>query len=239
MACLFRVISLLLLFLCTLIPVLAQGSTGNLTIYSSNNIPKITPDSTQNEENYTAPYFPLLGCKEYPGNPILGPNPNANWESAYLYNPAAIVIDDRVWLLYRAQNKSLISSIGVAWSDDGYNFTRYTKPVLYPTEPYETHGTEDPRVIRVNGTFYAAYTGYDGTLARLCMATSTDLVNWEKHGPILPDCTDVNYRWDLPINAYTSRTGWSKSGAIIPEKINGLYQMQWGVSCVIQRSLVP
>jgi predicted GH43/DUF377 family glycosyl hydrolase len=32
------------------------------------------------------------------------------------------------------------------------------------------------------------------------------------------------------MNAYRSREGWSKSGAIVPEKINGLYQMQWGDS---------
>ena len=237
MASLFHLSFLLWLFSLPF-PTLAQGSTGNLTIYSSNKVPKVTPDSVQNQRNYTAPYFPLLGFKEYPGNPILGPNPQANWESAYLYNPAAIVIDDKVWLLYRAQNKSLVSTIGLAWSRDGYNFTRYTRPVLFPTEPYETHGTEDPRVVRVNGTFYATYTGYDGTLARLCMATSTDLVNWQKHGPILPNCTDVNYRWDLPINAYTSRQGWSKSGAIIPEKINSLYQMQWGVSISCLRSKI-
>ena len=226
-----RRMSFLLLCLLTIaLPALGQGSAGNLTIYSSKHVPKVTSNSTQNEKNYTAPYFPLLGFKEYPGNPILGPNPYGYWESSYLYNPAAVVIDDKVWLLYRAQNKSLISAIGLAWSNDGYNFTRYTKPVVYPTEQFETHGTEDPRVVRVNGTFYMTYTGYDGTLARLCMATSTNLVHWTKHGPILPNCTDVNYRWDLPINAYTSRQGWSKSGAIVSEKINGVYQMQWGVS---------
>ena len=228
------ILLLLLYFFNFTLPTYAQVATGNLTIYSSNKVPKVSSNSTQNEKNYTAPYFPLLGFKQYPGNPILGPNPDAYWESAYLYNPAAIVIDDKVWLLYRAQNKSLISSVGLAWSTDGYNFTRYTKPILFPTEPYETHGTEDPRVVRVNGTFYLTYTGFDGTLARLCIATSTDLVSWTKHGPILPNCTDVNYRWDLPIAAYTTRQGWSKSGAIISEKINGLYQMQWGVRHLIK-----
>jgi hypothetical protein len=231
-----------LLFLSSLVlPSLAAKT--NLTAYTSNTVPKITPESTQNEPNYTAPYFPLLGFEQYKHNPILAPNPKSNWESAYLFNPAAIVLDSKVWLLYRAQNKTLVSAIGLAWSTDGYNFTRYTKPVIQPSEPYETHGTEDPRIVRVNGTFYATYTGYDGTLAKLCMATSTDLVNWKKYdmlcegamgeyglttyllcryGPILPHTTDVNYRWDLPINAYTAREGWSKSGAIVGEKINGL-----------------
>lgn len=51
-----------------------------------------------------------------------------------------------------------------------------------------------------------------------------------RFGPILPNVTDVNYRWDLPINAYVPRQGWSKSGAIVSEKINGVYQMHFGVS---------
>ncbi|KAK5171958.1 uncharacterized protein LTR77_003595 [Saxophila tyrrhenica] len=206
-----------------------QGQAkSNLTVYTSNTVPKVGSNSTQDVANYTAPMFPLLGFKQYKNNPILAPNPKSNWESAYLYNPAAIVIDNKVWLLYRAQNESLVSTIGLAWSTDGFNFTRYTKPVVQPSEPYETKGTEDPRVVRINGTFYMTYTGYDGTLARLCLATSTNMVNWTKYGPLLPNITDVNYRYDLPINAYAPREGWSKSGAIVPEKIHGLYHMQFG-----------
>jgi hypothetical protein len=138
----------------------ATSSAPALPAYTSTSVPKVGPNSTEGDANYSAPYFPLLGFTEYANNPVLAPNPSSGWESAYLYNPAAIVVDDKVWLLYRAQNLSLISVVGLAWSTDGYNFTRYTQPVLYPTEPYESHGTEDPRVIRVNGTFYATYTAY-------------------------------------------------------------------------------
>lgn len=203
----------------------AQSTSTNSTstpIYSSNHVPVVGPNSTEGDRNYSAPVFPLLGFEQYANNPILRPNPANGWESAYLFNPGAIVIDDMVWLLYRAQNLSLVSTIGLAWSKDGFNFTRYNKPVLYPTEPYESHGTEDPRIIRVNGTFYVTYTAFDGQTARLALATSQDLVHWKKYGPILPDCTDVIYRFDQPMNEYRSREGWSKSGAIIPEKINGL-----------------
>lgn len=202
---------------------------GVLAVQSSDKVPTITKHSVENDKNYTAPYFPLLGFEEYSDNPILSPNPENNWESAYLYNPAAIVIDDRVWLLYRAQNKSKTSTIGLAWSDDGFHFTRYNNPVLTPTEDYEMPGgCEDPRVVRVNGTFYMTYTAYDGTTARLCMATSTNLVSWKKHGPILPDVSDVNYRWDLPETPTVARQQWSKSGAILNEPINGLYHMHFG-----------
>ena len=207
-------------------------NTSQHPIKGSSSVPPITTDSVDSDKNYTAPYFPLLGFKEYPENPILSPNPANNWESAYLYNPSAIVVDDKVWLLYRAQNISKVSTIGLAWSTDGYNFTRYNQPVLTPTESYELPGgCEDPRVVRVNGTFYMTYTGFDNTTARLCLAASTDLVNWKKYGPILPNVTDVIYHWDQPTNPYNPREGWSKSGAILNERQpDGLYHMHFGDS---------
>ncbi|KAH6665155.1 glycosyl hydrolase [Halenospora varia] len=207
-------------------------ANGTLPVYSSDTVPIVNSNSTENEANYTAPYFPLLGFKEYVNNPIMAPNPRNNWESAYLYNPSAIVIDNMVWLLYRAQNVTKTSSIGLAWSTDGYNFTRYSKPVITGTEPYELKGgVEDPRVIRVNGTFYTTYTRYDGTTARLCLATSTDLVNWTKYGPILPNVTDVVYNYLDPLNSFVPREGWSKSGAILNERQpDGTYHMHFGDS---------
>lgn len=203
---------------------------------TSSRVPLITRDSIEGDRNYTAPYFPILGFEQYEGNPILSPNASHNWESAYLYNPTAIVIDDMVWMLYRAQNKSKTSSIGLAWSKNGVNFTRYEKPVLYPTEPYEAlGGCEDPRVVRVNGTFYMTYTGFDGVTARLCLATSTNLVNWDKHGPILPDVQDVLYQWQDPLNGYVPRKGWSKSGSILNEpQPDGTYRMIYGDSFLYQ-----
>jgi predicted GH43/DUF377 family glycosyl hydrolase len=191
----------------------------------------ITPRTRENEANYTAPYFPLLGFTQYEHNPILSPNPANAWESAYLYNPSAIVLDDKVFVLYRAQDGEKTSSIGLAWSDDGYNFTRYNKPVVSATEWYEhIGGCEDPRVVRVNGTFYLTYTGYDNDTARLCLATSTDLVNWKKYGPILPGFESVVYDWRDPKSYFgLNKEGWTKSGAIIPERQpDGHYYMQFG-----------
>jgi predicted GH43/DUF377 family glycosyl hydrolase len=208
------------------------ASSANTQVHSSSTVPRITPDSTDNDADYRAPVFPLLGFEEYSNNPIMRPNPAHDWESAWLYNPSAIVVDEMVWLLYRAQNKAKKSSIGLAWSTDGFNFTRYENPVLEATEPYEhIGGCEDPRVVRVNGTFYLTYTGYDNTTARLCLATSPDLVNWKKYGPILPDVTDLEYDWQSPMNSYSPRKEWSKSGAILNERQpDGTYHMMFGDS---------
>ncbi|KAB5578051.1 putative glycosyl hydrolase [Coniochaeta sp. 2T2.1] len=211
----------------------ATPSSGQTTPQASGSDtpPTITSQTRQNEANYTAPYFPLLGFEQYSGNPILRPNPNNSWESAFLYNPSAIVLDDKVFLLYRAQDEEKKSSIGLAWSEDGYSFTRYNKPVVEATESYEEiGGCEDPRVVRVNGTFYLTYTAYNNVTAQLCLATSTDLVHWKKYGPILPDFVGTVYNWREPIVYYGPLSkGWTKSGAIIDERQpDGYYYMQFG-----------
>lgn len=113
---------------------------------------------------------------------------------------------------------------------EGYNFTRYTQPVVRPPKAYETRRTEDPRVIRVIGTFYVICTEFKGRTSRVCLAQSTNLLYWKKLGPLLPDCTDVEYRFGESVNDHCPHEGWSKSGAIIPDKINGLYAMRWGDS---------
>jgi predicted GH43/DUF377 family glycosyl hydrolase len=152
--------------------------------------------------------YPLGPFVRDRANPILRPS-NQPWESKFVFNPAAIVKDGLVQLLYRAQGPDLRSAIGLATSADGVHFQRRSEPVLVATEPYELPGgCEDPRIVIVGGTYYMTYTGYDGSSARLCLATSRDLVHWIKHGPMFPDFE-------------TRGVGkpWSKSGAILTTKV--------------------
>ena len=150
-------------------------------------------------------------------NPILGPGTQP-WESKFVFNPAALIKDGLVQLLYRAQGPDGRSSIGLATSRDGVRFTRRSEPVMVATEPYELPGgCEDPRVVEVGGTYYMTYTGYDGTSARLCLATSRNLLRWTKHGPLFPDF--VTRPLDKP---------WSKSGAILTKRLKGKYYMYFG-----------
>lgn len=159
-------------------------------------------------------YFPIGPFQKYSGNPILSPNPSANFESAYLYNPCAIVLNETIFLLYRAQNESKTSTIGLAWSTDGYNFTRLDRPILYPTEPWEQiGGCEDPRIVRVNQTFYLTYTGFDNSSAQLCMASSQDMLNWVKYdSPLFPGWQDVAFS---DIDVPSPRLNHSKSVSCI------------------------
>ena len=160
------------------------------------------------------------------------------WEEKYVFNPAAVVRNGKVYLLYRAedtvQKYAGVSRIGLAESSDGLRFTRRQHPVLYPQEDefkkYEWEGgCEDPRIVEdENGTYFMTYTAYDGTTARLFVATSTDLVHWKKHGSVFRKAEGGKY-----INY------WSKSGAIVAKRIgsriiatriNGKYWMYWGES---------
>lgn len=154
------------------------------------------------------------------------------WEEKDVFNPAIVVKDNKVFMLYRAQDKAGTSRIGLAESLDGIRFTRYATPVLFPdNDAYKKYewpgGCEDPRIVEdKNGMYYMTYTAYDGTLARLMVATSKDLFHWKKLGPAFADAYQGKY-----LNK------WSKSGSIVSKyengkiiatKINGKYWMYWG-----------
>ncbi len=154
---------------------------------------------------------------------------DVDWEAKSVFNPTAVVKDGRVWLLYRAQDKHGTSRIGIANSRNGTEFKKNPAPVLHPDfdtmKDFEWEGgCEDPRVVRRDdGLYVMTYTAYDGKTARLCLASSRDLMNWEKHGVVLTDKKYHDY--------------WSKSGAIVckrdgnqivAKKIKGKYWMYWG-----------
>jgi beta-1,2-mannosidase len=162
--------------------------------------------------------------------PILSPE-GAGWESAGTFNPAVVTVQVHVpypappdghlkstktVMLYRAQDAAGTSRIGYAESPDGIHFARRAEPVLSPETDYEKDGgVEDPRLQQFGDTFYLTYTGYNKKDAQLCLATSTDLIHWERKGVILPA---YKGNWNV---------AWTKSGAIMPEKIGGKYWMYW------------
>jgi predicted GH43/DUF377 family glycosyl hydrolase len=152
---------------------------------------------------------PLEGYVRVSDKPILSPG-DFPFDSKAAFNPAAVVINDTIYLFYRAQDKKFRSYIALAISKDGINFEKYPKPIIYPTLPEEKMGCEDPRIVKVNDTYYMTYTAFDGSTARLAIASSKDLINWKKHGIVFPE-------WP-----------WTKSGAILPVKINGTYIMFFG-----------
>jgi len=145
--------------------------------------------------------------------PIISPRGNG-WESAGTFNPAVVEHNGKIVMLYRAQDKQGTSRLGYAESNDGILFTRREEPVLSPSTEYEKEGgVEDPRLLQFGDTYYLTYTGYNKKDAQLCLATSKDLIHWDRKGVI------------IPANKGNWNVKWTKSGAIVPEKINGKYWM--------------
>ena len=213
---------------------LTYGLSGCLPGRKNNN------DSVEKDTTLTWPIRPFVKVDSV--NPILVAGDNSfkcpilkttvKWEEKDVFNPAAVVRDGKVHLLYRAEDRigrfAGTSRIGLATSQDGLHFIKMPEPVLYPDidslKIYEWEGgIEDPRVIeKDDGTYVLTYTAYDGKVARLLIATSEDLMHWTKHGLVLRG---------------KYKDSWSKSGAIvgrqrgekiIAEKINGKYWMYFG-----------
>jgi predicted GH43/DUF377 family glycosyl hydrolase len=153
--------------------------------------------------------------KRVSDTPILSPM-GESWQSAGTFNPAVIVREGKFVMLYRAQDAAGTSRLGYGESADGVHFTRRAEPVLAPETDYEKDGgVEDPRLVQIGDRYYLTYTGYNKTDAQLCLATSQDLLHWKRLGVILPA---YQGNWNR---------AWTKSGAIVSEKINGKYWMYW------------
>lgn len=170
------------------------------------------------------PFAPPFGqWSRLSPQPIVAPQ-GRSFESAGTFNPTVVKRGGEYVMLYRAQDRQGASSLGYATSRDGIHFTRRAAPVLTGEAPYEKGGgVEDPRLQRIGDTYYLTYTGYnnvDGAAAdkkdaQLCLATSIDLLHWQRRGVILPA---YQGKWNV---------NWTKSGAILPEKINGKYWMYY------------
>lgn len=167
--------------------------------------------------------LPFGAWRRVSNDPVVSPQ-GEGFESAGTFNPTVAKKDGKFVMLYRAQDRKGTSSLGYASSDDGVHFVRRSEPVLVAETPYEKGGgVEDPRVVKIDDTFYLTYTGYNNVTgtgpqhgdAQLCMATSTDLIHWKRLGVIMPA---YKGNWNV---------GWTKSGAILPEKINGKYWMYY------------
>jgi beta-1,2-mannosidase len=161
-----------------------------------------------------------------------------NWQKADVFNPAAIIKDNKVFMLYRCEDNpkahlgGRTSRLGLAESTDGIHFKKYPTPVLYPDndafQQYDASGgCEDPRLVQTEeGLYVVAYTSWNTQVARLSIAFSKDLVHWEKKGPAFAKANDGKF-----LNS------WSKSGSMLTKfvkgkqvlaKIKGKYWMYWG-----------
>jgi len=215
----------------------------NFFVVACNNSPSQQTNTGSDSTNWALIPFE----KADSANPVLLPDSTSyftcpirderiKWEEKDVFNPAALVRNDTVFLLYRAEDKigkyAGTSRIGLAYSSDGLHFKKHPVPVLYPDNDAQKKlewegGCEDPRVVQnVRGTYFLTYTAYDGKVARLLIASSNDLYHWTKYGSAFAKAFAGKYV-----------DQWSKSGSVVCKyekgkaiavKINGRYWMYWG-----------
>jgi len=116
------------------------------------------------------------------------------FENEGLLNPAVIREGDSVHIFYRAVQLWNQSTIGYCRLDGPLNIAeRCEKPVIVPEFDYESQGVEDPRITKIDDTYYMSYTGYDGINARGALATSKDLVTFTKQGLVVPPISYAHF----------------------------------------------
>lgn len=126
--------------------------------------------------------------QRYDGNPILTPGQWSHTVNA-VFNAGAVSFEGETLLLVRVEDRSGISHLGVARSEDGYTNWRIEPEPSFQMDPEsyeEAWGIEDPRITRCGEDYMIVHTGYSrsGPLVRL--AVTRDFRTFERRGTLMP-----------------------------------------------------
>jgi predicted GH43/DUF377 family glycosyl hydrolase len=163
-----------------------------------------------------------MELERYKGNPILTPTTNW-WENEAVFNCAAARSNGKVHILYRAIGEDRVSRFGHAITENGLDITERKPDPAYESigDELEKLGVEDPRITKIDDTYYITYTGVslypccevEPSLVssapwrcRVGLLSTKDFKTFTKHGCILPDMDN-------------------KDVVLFPERINGKYVM--------------
>jgi len=150
-------------------------------------------------------------------NPILQPIEAHAWESREVFNPAAIYLDSKVHLLYRALGNDHISRLGYATSNDGLTIDeRLPTPVFEPATESEKDGCEDPRLTEVDKQLIMTYTALrEYSHLQVYQVAFTSIATEDF----------VNKRWNWGPRRLPFPGVRNKDAVIFPQKIGGRYVM--------------
>jgi predicted GH43/DUF377 family glycosyl hydrolase len=145
--------------------------------------------------------------RRHDANPILSAR---DWPSMVnaVFNPAAVTFEGQTLLFVRVEDRTGLSSLSVARSNDGY-----TDWVIEPARSMwpeldtwaEKWGIEDARITQCGDEYLITYTGFSGGGPLICLASTRDFVTFERHGIIAPP--------------------EDKDGALFPRKIKGRWAL--------------
>ena len=145
--------------------------------------------------------------KRYQNNPILTKE-DVPYPVATVHNAATIKFEKKYMMIFRSHKLNGRSILGLAESDDAFNFRVHPEPFMVPAREgafgeYEEYGVEDPRIIYMEGAYYITYSAYSRHGVRIGLAKTKDFKSVERISLI----TEADYR----------------NVVIFPEKIDGLY----------------
>ena len=176
--------------------------------------------------------IPNVILKRFSENPILRPIVGHFWESKATFNPAAVYLNNKVHLVYRAIGDDDSSVFGYAASADGVHIDeRSDEPAYVPTAPFERAGDapymptglyasgggayggcEDPRITKIGDTLYMTYVAHNGSSPPRVALTTISVSDF------------LNKQWNWSESVMISAPGVvNKNAVIFPEKINGKY----------------
>ncbi len=129
--------------------------------------------------------------QRHPNNPILSAE---DWPYPVnsVFNPGAAMVGGEHMLVARVEDKTGISHLCTARSNDGVrNWRINPKPSLLPspeTHPEEMWGIEDPRITWLEdlAKWAIAYTAYSEAGPMVSLALTEDFINFKRVGPIMP-----------------------------------------------------
>lgn len=163
------------------------------------------------------------------------------FENEGVLNPATIASNGDYHMFYRAVSKGNFSTISYCQLSHGLTPTNNLHiPLIFPQFPYESHGVEDPRIVKIDDLYYLTYTAYDGVNALGALATSKDLKTFDKKGIITAQTSYDEFKHlatcKTPLNEkyerYNNRSQlvlpndkkillWNKNVIFFPRRIDG------------------
>jgi predicted GH43/DUF377 family glycosyl hydrolase len=158
--------------------------------------------------------------QRFAGNPILSATDFPSTVNA-VFNPGAAEVKGRTLLLLRVEDRSGLSSLVVATSENGLtgweiDQTRGLQPRSDVDE--EKWGLEDPRITRIGDDYYVVYVGFSAYGPLVSLAKTKDFEHWERCGVLLPPedkdaalfPTTFNGRWGLIHRPVPAMSGLGK-----------------------------
>jgi predicted GH43/DUF377 family glycosyl hydrolase len=163
----------------------------------------------------------------YEGNPILTKH-DIPYPVETVHNAGATKFEGRYILLFRSHLHNGRCILGIARSDDGYDFQVDSRPFMVPStdtgfSQFEEYGVEDPRISCIDGAYYITYSAYSRFGVRIGLARTHDFRTVERislisepdmrNVVIFPETFNGRYaRLDRPhteINAWSIWLSWS------------------------------